>query len=34
MVCPWAESGPLTSYLEDRYDSLPEVDILGLVSPW
>ena len=26
MVCPWAENGALTSYLEDHYESLCDRD--------
>ncbi|KAF8552984.1 hypothetical protein OG21DRAFT_1604384 [Imleria badia] len=32
MVCPWVENGPLTSYLEDRQDSLSVIEILGLLN--
>ncbi|KAH0830106.1 WD40-repeat-containing domain protein [Lanmaoa asiatica] len=32
MVCPWVENGALTSYLEDRHDSLSVVEILGLLN--
>ena len=32
MVCPWVENGALTSYLEDRYESLSVIENLRLVS--
>ncbi|KAF8129311.1 kinase-like domain-containing protein [Boletus edulis] len=32
MVCPWVENGALTSYLNDRHDSLSVIEILGLLN--
>ena len=31
MVCPWAENGTLTSYLQDCHGRLPVLEILRLV---
>ncbi|KAG6375771.1 kinase-like domain-containing protein [Boletus reticuloceps] len=32
MVCPWVENGTLTLYLENRYDSLSVIGVLGLLN--